>query len=270
MDLRYDNNLKVDMHIHSTASDGTKSPKELVKMYKDNDFDVIALTDHDGTDGVKEALEEGKRLGIKVVPGIEIGSVINNKSELHILGYDIDIDNRELQHELESMKLYREERNLKLLKLFQDMGYDIGFEDLKQSPNQVYIGKPKFARAFIKKGYVKTVSEAFSSKNFIGNPEANRLKQKKVVSEDAIKWIVNAGGYAVLAHPMKTHGIGEKGSEEFYAGLEQILIQLKAAGLSGLECYHPSANEEQSQRLHELANKYDLKVSKGSDYHGLD
>ncbi len=260
---------KVDLHIHSTFSDGTFTPTDLVKMYKEDGYDLISITDHDETGGVEEAIEAGRQFGVKVVPGIEIGSVINDRNELHILGYDLDINDENLQMELSDMRDYRNNRNDKLLKVLQDKGYKITREDLFQRPDQDYIAKPNFALALVKRGYVGSVQEAFTSKDFLAAPDASALKQKKVDTRDAVRWILEAGGIAGLAHPMKIKGIGEKGSEEYFEELEAIVRQLAEMGATALECYHPSADEAQSERLVKMANKYQLLITRGSDYHGL-
>lgn len=255
--------------MHSTFSDGTFTPTELVERAEKLGLRAMAVTDHDGTGGVREAQEAGKAAGIFVESGIEIGSVIWDRSELHILGYGIDIDNEQLQRNLEDMKEYRNERNRKLLAFFQEQGIPIEREDLLQHPGQTYIGKPNFAIALIRKGYAKTVPEVFASPKLLAHPTAARLKQKKVETKEAIRWIREAGGRAVLAHPMKTRGIGEKGSEEFFEGIEAILDDCMEAGLEGLECFHPSATDEQSMRLLEIAAERSLIVTRGTDFHGL-
>lgn len=256
------------MHNHTTASDGTFTPTELVEKYAREGYSVIAVTDHDGMDGVMEAQEAGKRLGVKVIAGIEIGTVLRDRYELHILGYDFDIHDPQMIREMESIWAYREKRNQKLLKFFQESGYPITEKDLIQREGQHYIGKPNFARALVKKGYAESVSEVFRSPKLLASETASKLKQKKVVSRDAIRWIREAGGWAVLAHPMKVRGIGEKSSEEFFRNLENIVSELKADGLSGLECRHPSASEEDVIRLEEIADRYGLRKTRGSDFHG--
>ncbi|MDD6154376.1 MAG: PHP domain-containing protein [Eubacteriales bacterium] len=259
---------KVDLHMHSTFSDGTYTPTELVKMRADEGYDVVAITDHDGTGGVPEALDAGKKYGVTVVPGMELGTVYRGQSEIHLLGYDFDINDEFICNKLKEIEVYRNARNRRLLGVFQEMGYDIKAEDLVRHPGQRYIAKPDFAWVFVNRGYVKDVSEAFRSPKFLANSKAARQKQMKVDVEDAIRFINKAGGKCVVAHPMKIRGQGEKGSEEFFVNLEEMLKNLKEAGLYGLECYHPSASEEDSKRLEEIAARLDLRVTKGSDYHG--
>lgn len=283
MDIDINIGNKIDLHMHSTFSDGVYTPTELVELRKNEGYDVVAITDHDGAKGVKEALEAGKAAGVTVVPGIEIGTVMDvsevvpdafdnsmNKGEveLHILGYGIDPDNKALNDQMQVIKEFRDERNKKLLWYFQEKGYDIKYEDLIRGKNQEYIAKPDFAWVFVNRGYVQNVTEAFKSEKFLAAKAVQRLKQLPYPTVDAIKLIQGAGGVAVLAHPMKIKGIGEKGSEEFFDNLIRIITKLKEYGLYGLECYHPSASDEDSERLVDITQRTGLKVTKGSDYHG--
>ena len=283
MDIDENIGKKIDLHMHSTFSDGVFTPEELVKLRKDEGYDVVAVTDHDGAKGVKEALAAGEKYGVKVVSGIEIGTVMKvgdiipgasdksmNKGEveLHVLGYGIDPDNAALCKQMQIIKNFRDERNKKLLWYFQEKGYDIKYSDLIRNEGQEYVAKPDFAWVFVNRGYVQNISEAFKSEKFLAAKAVQRLKQMPYPTADAIKLIQGAGGVAVLAHPMKVKGIGEKSSEEFFGNLVKLLAKLKELGLYGLECYHPSASEQDSEMLVEIAHKLDLKITRGSDYHG--
>lgn len=262
--------LKTDLHIHSTYSDGTMTPVEIVRMYQEQEYGLIAITDHDGIGGVKEAQIAGEALELKVISGIEFGTLYEGRTELHLLGYYIDVDNGPLNDRLVQIRQAREERNEKLLKVFQDMGYDIAKEDLLQRPGQTYIGKPNFARAFVKKGYITTPKEAFAPGKFIESPEAKAVAKDRISTEVAIDLIKGAGGIASLAHPLKIKGLGSKASDEFYNNLDGILRPLKKAGLGALECFHPSATHEQGIDLVKFAEKYHLHITEGSDFHGPD
>lgn len=283
--MEIDENIgkKIDLHMHSTFSDGVFTPTELVELRKKEGYDVVAVTDHDGAKGVKEALAAGERYGVTVIPGIEIGTVMNiediipgagdasmNKGEveLHILGYGIDPDNKALANQMKLIKEYRDERNKKLLWYFQEKGYDIKYSDLIRDENQEYVAKPDFAWVFVNRGYVQNISEAFRSEKFLAAKAVQRLKQMPYPTGDAMKLIQGAGGVAVLAHPMKIKGIGEKSSDEFFDNLIRLLTELKKTGLYGLECYHPSASEQDSEKLTDIAHRTGLKITKGSDYHG--
>lgn len=283
--MEIDENIgkKIDLHMHSTFSDGVFTPDELVALRKKEGYDVVAVTDHDGAKGVREALQAGEKYGVKVVPGIEIGTVMDvreivpdacdssmNKGEveLHILGYGIDPDNKELNDQMQVIKDFRDERNKKLLWYFQEKGYDIKYSDLLKSPDQEYVAKPDFAWVFVNRGYVQNVTEAFRSEKFLAAKAVQRLKQMPYPTEDAFRLIQGAGGVAVLAHPMKIKGLGEKSSEEFFDNLIRLLTKLRENGLYGLECYHPSASEQDSERLVDIAHRTGLRITRGSDYHG--
>ncbi len=266
---------KVDYHLHTYYSDGSMSPTEIVKRAKDLEYTEIAITDHDGIDGVKEAQIAGKALEISVISGIELATEyeseeFDEKIDMHILGYRIDIKNKELNTELEKIKEKRKKRNDKLLKVLKDMGYELSMEDLQLEEEQEYIGKPVIARALVRRGYIKSAKEAFEPSQFLEASQAKAVKKEKISSEYAIQLIKTAGGTAVLAHPMKIKKIGERGTAEFYNNLDALLRILKKAGMKGIECFHPAHKEEESLHLVELAEKYHLHITEGSDYHGPD
>ena len=258
---------KVDYHVHSWCSDGTMKPTELVRKYHEEGYDIISITDHDGIDGIAEALIAGEALKIQVVTGVEL-SVNHDGINLHMLGYKFDHENEELQEKMKELRQYREERNEKMLEALQNMGFDITMEDAKQRKGQKYIGKPNFARALVAKGYVSSVKEAFAPDKFLNAPEIKAIERKKMSAEEASQLITQAGGMAVLAHPGKIKKLGERGSEEFWTNFEQLLRSLKKLGLKGLECFYPDHSEEEQLKFAVLAGKYHLHMTEGSDYHG--
>ncbi len=257
-----------DFHIHSYFSDGTMKPTDIVRMYKDKEFDMISITDHDNIDGVNEAVIAGEALKIKVVPGIEFSTVDQKGHELHLLGYYFDIENEKLLEKLKELKETRKDRNVRLLEALNQMGYELKEEDLIQRPKQKYIGKPNFAMALLKKGYINSLKEAFAEGEFLESDKARSIKREKMSIYEAIELLKGAGGMAVVAHPMKIKGLGEKGSDQFFENLDSLIRELKKAGLKGLECYHPSASDEESIRLVDIAGKYHLHITEGSDFHG--
>ena len=258
---------KVDYHVHSWCSDGTMKPTELVRKYHEEGYDIISITDHDGIDGIAEALIAGEALKIQVITGVEL-SVDYEGVNLHILGYKFDHENEEFLEKMEELRGWRRERNEKMLKALQNMGYDITMEDAKQRKGQKYIGKPNFARALVAKGYVGSVKEAFAEDAVLNAPEIRAIERKKMTAEDAIGLISRAGGMAVLAHPAKIKKIGQRGSEEYWNNLDQLLRSLKKMGLKGLECFYPEHTEEEQLKFAVLAGKYHLHMTEGSDYHG--
>lgn len=264
------NENKVDYHIHTTFSDGQMTPTGIVRQAKELEFDVIAITDHDNIDGLEEARIAGEAVGLKVIDGIEIGTETEKGNGIHLLGYGFDTSNSELHEFLDRLIMNRDVRNAKLLKVLEEMGYDIPHEDLEMDiSNPNFLGKPIIARAMIKNGYIKDEKEAFSEKIF-GSPRCKAVKKIKPRVEEAIKMINRVGGIPVMAHPIQIKGMGEPGSEEFYANLDRLLDHLKKEGLKGLECYHPDHNEEQALRFVAFAEKYHLHITRGTDFHGPD
>ena len=276
-ELRFNN----DMHLHTFFSDGLYSPTDIVKRAKRQKLDTIAITDHDGIDGVREAQIAAEALGdIKVVTGIEFSTLdsegVENRRtgnvfkdlEIHMLGYNFDMENTELCAELTKMKKNRRDRNDRLLAALNDMGYDITQEDLLAENGHDYIGKPVFARVLVKKGYAESFTEAIAGERFLGSPEAKAVRKEKIEVKKAIELINGAGGMAVCAHPVKTKGLGVRGTDEFFENLEALIAKLKAYGMKGLECFHTDHTDEEEMWLVSMAEKYKLHITRGSDFHG--
>ena len=261
---------KTDLHLHTYYSDGSLSPAELVAWAKSRELETIAVTDHDGVEGILEALAAGETLGVTVIPGIELSAQTEEGVGVHILGYDIDPQNRALAGACKKMRSARRRRNERLMEALRHMGYQLKWEDLSPLPDKDYVGKPHFASALARKGYIKTPRDAFAQNGIFMDRNIRKLKKEKVGAAEAIKLILGAGGTAVLAHPMKIRHLGERGSEEFFQALEDLLSRLSALGLSGLECVYPEHTDEEIMRLMVLAHKLGLRVTGGSDYHGPD
>ena len=239
-----------------------------MKQAKELDYDIIAITDHDNADGIAEAAIAAEAVGIQFIPGIEIAVVTEEGTGLHMLGYHIDIENEELKDFLAQMIERRRERNVQLFRTLQEMGYDISEDDIEVGKNH-FIGKPLIARALLRKGYIKEERQAYG-RDILGSARCRAVRKVKPLAKDAIKVITDAGGTPVLAHPIQTRGIGRPGSEEFFTNIEKIIRRLKHQGLKGLECFHPDQNFEQSMRFVEMAEKYHLHITRGSDFHGKD
>jgi predicted metal-dependent phosphoesterase TrpH len=254
----------IDLHLHTYYSDGTLSPTEIIKWAKKGNLDQVAITDHDGIDGVQEAMIAGEALDIVVIPGIELSVDESNGVGMHILGYRIDIFNEKLKMKLGDIKSKRKARNEKLMEAFSDLGYPLLYEDMKKKSNIDYLGKPDFARGLVKKGYINKFSEAFEKDKFLKSEKVKKIKKEKMSAKEAIELIEVAGGISVLAHPMKVEGL----VGEYYNELENLIVILKNYGLKGLECFYPGHSEEETMKLVNLAEKYKLHMTKGSDYHG--
>ncbi len=270
----------VDYHIHSHYSDGKMSPVELVRKYKDAEYDIISITDHDGIDGVKEAMIAGEAVKLKVVPGVELSTehyLVPAASEspdeqlrveLHILGYDFDPENEALCAKLAELKKSRRERNERLCAILNEMGYPVELAALEAKSKGGYVGKPHIADALIELGYIERRADAWADGCFFEAPRLKAVTKKKMAAQKAITLISAAGGMAVLAHPARIRGMGERGSDIFWKNMNALIKELKGLGLKGVECYHPEHSEEEAWKLFEIAARYHLHVSEGSDFHG--
>lgn len=244
--------MLVDLHIHTTASDGTDSPEKVVLRAKAMGLKAIAITDHDTVEGVEPALEVGRLHEIEVIAGVELGAEYLGK-EIHILGYLIEIDNCKLKDKLKVLLDERKNRIRKMIRKLQDLGISIKFEKASAISGAGSIGRPHLAAALVEEGVVKTIAEAFEK--YIGTGCPAYVPRYKLSPLEAISLIRAAGGVPVLAHP------GQNNSG-------QHIKIFKAAGLAGLEVYHPAHSREQECYYHRLAGEYELIVTGGSDYHG--
>lgn len=276
----------VDMHLHTYYSDGTLSPAELVKRAAEKGIKIMSITDHDGLNGVDEGIKAGEEMGIMVIPGIELSTVLTGGEvkgfpedysesivNMHILGYEIDIKNEELNRTIDYIRKKREDRNEKLLAAFNKIGLNISSEDLIQRQGQDYVGKPNFALALIKRGYTKSAKEANTAGMYLKHPKTRGIHREKIHVKEALTIIKNAGGYGVLAHPMKVkfphqnNGLPMDDERKFYY-LDKLLDQLIGWGLSGMECYYSSHSQKQTQELVAIAKNKGLLITAGSDFHG--
>lgn len=246
----------IDLHTHTTASDGTLSPSQLVHQAKGLGLDAIAITDHDTVDGVKEGFEEGKKTDLEVVAGVEIS--VSFLKEMHILGYFIDIMNPFLLEKLSLLQKYRSERNIHILERLDSLGFHLTVQDLEEAAQGQVIGRPHLAKVLYQKGYVSSMEEAFTRYLALGKPAY--VPKIKLSPEDGISLINKAKGIAVLAHP--------KNLMEDKESFEKTLKFLKEQGLKGIEAYYTSHSYQEIKYLLAIANKYGLAVSGGTDFHG--
>jgi len=247
---------KVDLHIHSTASDGKFSPAEIVRKSAELGLTVIALTDHDTVDGVAAALAAAKDFPqLKVIPGVEISTDMP-ADEVHILGYFVDYTNHELQTSLERMRHSRQQRAQQMIAKLENLGIHIVWQRVQEIASGASVGRPHIAQAMLEKGYIASFKEAFTK--YIGRGAPAHVRRDKMLPREAVKLILRSNGLPVLAHPL------------FISDPEKLVKELKAAGLVGIETYYDSYTADQIEMLVSLAHKYNLIVSGGSDYHGLD
>lgn len=246
----------VDLHTHSNKSDGSMTPKELVRHAKENGLYAIALTDHDTTDGVEEAVSEGKRIGIKVLPGIEIS--VKSETETHILGYSIDIYNKNLLDALSRVKKLRLERTKKSVERLNELGIKITYDDVKKWAGSDIACRAHIARAMCEMGYTKSIKEAFLSYLSSGKPAY--VNMQYLTAEEGISLINNAGGKAFVAH---LHLIKKDDDDLFL-----YLKELKEKGLWGIEGYYTDYTDDMQKKYIKMANDLGLKISGGTDFHG--
>ncbi|MTI48063.1 PHP domain-containing protein [Sporosalibacterium faouarense] len=245
---------KVDLHVHTTASDGIFTPSEVVDWAVKKDLKAIAVTDHDTTLGIEEAIEKAKQYeDFLVVPGIELSSDYSGE-EIHILGYFIDINNAALQEETRKLKESRQERGHKMVEKLIEIGIDISLDEVKKITDKGFIGRPHVARVLVEKGYVDNIQEAFDK--YLGRGKRAYANRYKLNVYNSIDLIHQAGGVAVMAHPgiIKT---------------QRIVREIKGLGLDGVEAVHSKHSKDEVKILCQLAEKYNLISTGGSDCHGV-
>lgn len=248
----------IDLHVHSNASDGSFTPTQLADLAIESGLRAIALTDHDTVDGVAEIMDYTKDKPLEVVPGIELSCYYNNR-EIHILGFYVDYKNPKLSEELNVLKKARVERNLKMLELMQKDGLPVTMEKLLHGNPDSVITRAHFARVLVEEGICRDKEVAF--RKYIGIGCKYYLPKPQVTCEKAMSILTKYSKGAFLAHPLIYH-LG-------YAQIEELLVYLKGLGLKGLEAYHSSNNAYESDKLRQIAIKHDLKISGGSDFHGI-
>ena len=247
----------IDLHIHSTASDGSLTPTEVINRANDLSLTAMALTDHDTVTGIDEALEAAKDLDMEVIPGIEVSCIYKGK-EIHILGLYIDHKDPKLLSFLKEASRKRYDRNMEMLAAFNKDGFEITEEDLLCGNPGTVITRAHFARALLKNGYVTSVDQAF--KKYL-NPDRPYYRSRELITpEEVLATLLGAGGFPVLAHPLQ-YKLG-------WTGTEELVSMLTDHGLRGLECFHSSNNQDESGKLRKLAKKYSLALTGGSDFHG--
>lgn len=247
----------VDLHVHSTVSDGTYTPSELVIYAKNKNLTAFALTDHDTIDGVAEAVETGNRNGVTVIPGIELSSFHLGK-EIHILGLNLNYKDEELINALSEYMRIREERNEKLIVLLNQHGFPVTTElMLERFPNSI-ITRAHYAAWMVENGYIKSKDIAF--KKYLGDGCPCYLPKERVTPEYAINLIKNSGGKAVLAHPLLYKFSNSQ--------LDTLVSDLAKMGLDGIEAIYSCNKGSDTSKMKCLAKKYGLFITGGSDFHG--
>jgi len=247
----------IDLHVHSTYSDGTLTPKELVILAKKQGLTAMALTDHDTIMGVEEAIDAGEKYNIEIVPGIELSAAYGSK-EIHILGLYVDYKDKAFNDALKDLRDIRNERNLKIIDKFKERGIEISFDEMKQLYGNAVITRAHFADYLLAKGYIKSRSEAFE--RYIGENGPCFMTREKLTPEETIRLITAAHGVPILAHPTLYH----LGNSE----MNKLLIYLCKAGLKGIEAIYSTYSIGEELQIKKLAKENHLIISGGSDFHG--
>ena len=247
------NMIYSDLHIHSTFSDGILTPSQIIDLAKCNGVEYISITDHDSVLSQSEILKEINDL--KIIPGIELSSEYNGH-EIHLLGYFINFNDASLNHVLEKIRQERIDRVHNIITQLNSLNCVISESDIELS-KFVSLGRPHIAKILVEKGYAKSMHDAFAMYLAKGKPAY--IERFKINYKEAVKLIGNCGGISVLAHP-----------GEIYKGInkERLIQDLKMYGLNGIEVFHPSHKDKDRNDFYNLAIKYRLVITGGSDYHG--
>jgi len=261
--LDYKENIGIDLHIHSAASDGTLTPSEIIAMAQELGLGAIAITDHDTLAGWKEALSLTIPASIELVSGVEISAdppaPFESLGSCHILGYFFHIDDPILNQTLNDLQQIRRMRNHKITQRLNNMGISIAMEDIRKEVDSGEIGRPHIAAALLEKNLVHSIEEAFDQ--YLGQGKPAYVDKQRLSCQKAIQIISDAGGVPVLAHP----GLLNINKD---SDLETLIVDLKKNGLKGVEVYYPEHSEEQVQQLLRITSLHQLLVTGGTDFHG--
>lgn len=242
----------IDLHLHSTYSDGSNTPAELVELCHKAGLSALSITDHDNIGGLPEAKKAAKQAGIKFIPGIELSSRFVDQN-IHLLGYFIDYGNQALKTELENLRIARIERAHEIIKRLNKKGIHISFEDMDGIGDLSSVGRVHIGKALYKNRYVNSVGDAF--KRYLVPGTETYVEKKILPAQEAIDIVKNAGGLVFIAHP----------------GIEKLnnrMDELVGMGIDGIEVYHPNHKMDDIIYFEDYINKNKLLCSGGSDYHG--
>lgn len=247
----------VDLHVHSNKSDGSFSPEELVSYAIEKGLSAFALSDHDTTEGIEAAVQAAKGTGIEVSPAIEFSTEYEGK-DIHILGLYIDYSGKEFKKYLKDFQDSRDLRNRKMCEKLTEHGVPVTYEEMREYFPGSVLTRAHYAKYMWEKGFVKSMSEAFD--RYIGDHAPCFLPREKVTPMQAVELILRAGGVPILAHPVLYHLSDER--------LDKLVAQLKGVGLAGIEAIYSTYTSSEERQMRALADKYDLLISGGSDFHG--
>ena len=248
----------IDLHTHTRASDGEWTTAQLVNAAIEADLSALAITDHDTVASYQEACRLAAGTKLRIIPGVEVSSEYDGQS-LHLLGYFVDPGDPQFLQRLGSIQTAREERTPKLLAKLDALGMPLSLDDVAVEADGV-VGRPHIAAAMVKRGYCASIPEAFD--RFLADGKPAYVRKERVLPRDAIRWIHDAGGIAVIAHP--------RSLKSRMRGLSygSIIGSLALDGLDGVECYYSSHNERTRDELMRVAARMNLCITGGSDFHG--
>ena len=246
---------QIDLHLHTTASDGRLSPTELVRLAAGQGLKQISVSDHDTTEGLAEVYQAAQEFpDLRIIPGIELGTDVPG-DEVHMLGYFIQYEDEEFQKVLRGFRSGRLERGEAMVDKLDELGLHVSWERVKEIAGDGSVGRPHIALALVEKGYFKEPKEAFAE--YLGRNGLAYAEREKMTPAEGVKLLASVGGVPVLAHP------------SYLNDMEATIVELKAAGLLGMEVFYAQYSADVIQELAVLAVKYDLIPCGGSDYHGL-
>src|SRR5215208_545169 len=247
---------QVDLHSHSTYSDGLLAPAMLVEEAASRGVRILALTDHDTVAGIDEARAAGDRLRVEIIPGVELSAALPNGGEVHLLGYFVDVDDSALLEQLAGYARARAERMERMVERLNRIGAPVSLERVREIAGHGTVGRPHLGRALVEAGYATDLSDAFA--RYIGGGKPAFVPRPRVDPRDAIALVRAAGGVPVLAHPFSTGGV------------ESVLDRLVPAGLAGIEVDYGEYDSQDREILRQIAARRGLIATGGSDYHGPD
>jgi predicted metal-dependent phosphoesterase TrpH len=249
---------RIDLHLHTTHSDGSLPPAEVLALAKQAGVSALAITDHDIVDGIPEAITIGTSLGIEIIPGIEISSRWGD-AELHILGYFLDWKDQALSRRLEQVRTSRHSRNPLIVEKLNDLGLALTYREVQELAGTESVGRPHIARVLMQKGYVQSAKEAFD--RYLTEGAAAYVPRELPDPAEAIAWLRAAHGIPVLAHPVW--------AKQDEAGLLKLCEKLKREGLMGIEVHYSTHKPQQTKEYLNIAKRLDLLITGGSDFHGV-
>ena len=253
---------EIDLHLHTTRSDGTLTPTELVRMCAERGLRIISITDHDSTEGLSEAFEAASSFPqLTIIPGIELSTDIPG-NEIHVLGYFVDYESPDFQAVLERFREGRENRGRKMVEKLNELGVNISWARVQEISDGGSIGRPHIAQAMVEDGYVQYPKDAFDK--YIGRNGVAYVDRLKLTPADAVQILIDNGALPVMAHP--TYSASKSGMDEVDS-LDETIEELKEVGLVGMEVYYKDYTPEQTERLAMLADKLGLIPCGGTDYH---